>query len=158
MREQHMHIRSMRADDVPAVARLMASDGLWQRYGITEAVAAKRLREGLVEGATIAVAAVDSAITGVIWYVARGVFGLSGYIKLIGVRPEWRRVGVGRTLMEYAEAALFTESDDVFVLVPDGNHDAQAFCGRLGYVEVGAIPDYVVQGVTELVFRKRRDL
>jgi ribosomal protein S18 acetylase RimI-like enzyme len=75
---------------------------------------------------------------------------------LIGVEPWARGRGVGRGLMEHAEAALFGESDDVFVLVPDGDHTALAFCRRLGYAyaEVGAIPDYVVQGVTELVFRK----
>ena len=51
---------------------------------------------------------------------------------------------------------MLVHASDVFLLVSDFNHVAQAFYRRLGYVQVGAIPDYVVSGVTELVFRKRK--
>jgi ribosomal protein S18 acetylase RimI-like enzyme len=43
----------------------------------------------------------------------------------------------------------------VFLLTSDFNEDAQAFYRRLGYQQVGAIPDYVVPGITELIFYKR---
>ena len=149
-----MQIRPMRADDVLALARLMMTDPLWQRYDVTETSAARRLRDGIAEGAAIAVAEVNGVPAGFIWHVARGAFDRSGYIKLIGVRPEARRQGVGRALMEHAEAALFARSADVFLLVSDFNHAGQAFYRRLGYEQIGAIPDYVVPGVAELVFRK----
>ncbi len=150
-----MDIRSMLAEDVPTLARLMASDPLWQRYGVTDASAAQRLRAGLAQGATIAVAEVDGNMAGFIWYVARGAFDRSGYIELIGVQPHMRGRGVGRALMGAAEAELFAHASDVFLLVSDFNHAAQAFYRRLGYEQVGAIPGYVVTGVAELVFRKR---
>lgn len=149
-----MNIRALLADDLPALAALMAGDPLWQRYGVTEAGAARRLADGLAAGATIAVAVADGAVAGFIWYVARGAFNRSGYIMLIGVEPWARGRGVGRGLMEHAEAALFTEAGDVFLLVSDFNAAAQAFYRRLGYQQVGAIPDYVVPGVAELVFCK----
>ena len=38
----------------------------------------------------------------------------------------------------------------------DFNAAAQAFYGRLGYEQIGTIPGYVVPGVSELIFRKRR--
>jgi len=149
-----MNIRALLADDIPALARLMAGDPLWQRYGVTEAGATRRLAEGLAAGATIAVAVADDAVAGFIWYVARGAFNRSGYIMLIGVEPWARGRGVGRGLMEHAEAALFADVRDVFLLVSDFNAAAQAFYRRLGYQQVGAIPGYVVDGVTELVFWK----
>ncbi len=151
-----MNIRAFLPADIPVLARLMAGDPLWQRYGITEASAARRLAAGLAAGATIAVAEVEGAPVGFIWYVARGAFARSGYIMLIGVAPTHRGGGIGRALLAHAEAALFAQADDVFLLVSDFNIAAQAFYRRLGYQQVGALSDYVVEGVTELVFRKRR--
>lgn len=151
-----MNIQPALPSDVPALARLMAGDPLWQRYGVTEASAARRLAEGLAAGATIAVAEEEGAALGFVWYVARGAFARSGYIMLLGVQPWARGRGVGRALMEYAEAALFADAHDVFLLVSDFNLAAQAFYRRLGYEQVGAIPGYVVDGITELVFRKNK--
>ena len=75
---------------------------------------------------------------------------------LIGVQRGERGSGVGRALMTHAEGALFAHSADIFLLVSDFNAAAQAFYRRLGYEQVGAIPGYVVPGITELIFRKRR--
>jgi predicted GNAT family acetyltransferase len=55
--------------------------------------------------------------------------------------------------MEFAEAQA--SSRDLFLLVSDFNTDAQKFYARLGYVQVGALDDYVIPGVSELVFCKR---
>lgn len=151
-----MNIRALLPDDIPALARLMADDPLWQRYGVTEASAARRLAMGLATGATITVAEEDGAAVGFIWYVARGAFARSGYIMLIGVAPDRRGSGIGRALIAHAEAALFAGADDVFLLASDFNAAAQAFYRRLGYQQVGALPGYVVDGVTELVFWKRK--
>jgi ribosomal protein S18 acetylase RimI-like enzyme len=88
--------------------------------------------------------------------VEKGAFNRSGYIMLIGVRTEMQGHGVGRALMLAAESALFAQVADVFLLVSDFNSAAQAFYQRLGYEQVGAIPDYVMPGITELIFHKRR--
>ena len=85
----------------------MAGDPLWQRYGVTEESAARRLRDGFAAGATIAVAEIDGVPAGFIWYVERGAFNRSGYIMLIGVQGDARGTGVGRALMAHAEATLF---------------------------------------------------
>lgn len=150
-----MRIRPATPADVPALAQLMAGDPLWQRYGVTEASAARRLADGLAAAAAIVVAEEDATLAGFIWYVTRGAFARSGYIMLIGVQPWARGRGVGRALMVHAEAALSATGRDVFLLVSDFNHAAQAFYCRLGYEQVGALPGYVVDGVTELILRKR---
>ena len=150
-----MIIRPMAPGDVPSLASLMAGDPLWQRYGVTEESAARRLREGYAASATIAVAEIEGEPAGFVWYVERGAFNRSGYIMLIGVQGDARGTGVGRALMEQAEAALFAQAADVFLLVSDFNAAAQAFYRRLGYEQIGTIPDYVAPGITELIFRKR---
>jgi len=147
-------IRPMRESDITPLARLMASTPLWQRYDIAEASASKRLAAGLADGATIAVAELDGEPVGFIWRVERGAFNRSGYIMLIGVKPELRGRGIGQALIEHAEASLFASSSDIFLLVSDFNYDAQRFYTQLGYEQVGAIPDYVVLGITELIFHK----
>ena len=150
-----MNIRPMLESDIMPLARLISYTPLWQRYNVTEAAAARRLSDGLASGATIAVAESSGAPIGFVWYVKRGAFDRSGYIKLIGVTPERRGNNIGSALMEHAEAILLADSPDVFLLVSDFNHDAHKFYARLGYCKVGAIPDYVVPGITELIFHKR---
>lgn len=151
-----MHLRPLQATDIEPLAKLMATTPLWQRYHVTETSAAQRLRSGLEQQATILVAETASAPVGFIWYVLKGAFNRSGYIMLIGVRADLRDQGVGQALMHAAEAAMFAEVGDVFLLVSDFNQAAQTFYHRLGYQQVGAIPDYVLPGITELIFHKRK--
>ncbi|MFN8490093.1 MAG: GNAT family N-acetyltransferase [Caldilineaceae bacterium] len=151
-----MLLRSLQAVDIEPLAQLMATTPLWQRYNVTETSAAQRLRNGFEQQATILVAEIDGAPVGFIWYVLKGAFNRSGYVMLIGVRADQRSQGVGQALMQAAEAAVFAEVNDLFLLVSDFNQAAQAFYQRLGYQQVGAIPDYVMPGITELIFHKRK--
>jgi ribosomal protein S18 acetylase RimI-like enzyme len=156
-----MLVRKMQMEDIEACARLVAESALWQRYGVTEESAARRFEGGLALQAGLArqdkidVAEVEGRAAGFIWYAARGAFGRSGYIRLIGVAPEQRGRGVGRAMMDHAEGEIFREGvGDIFLLVSDFNEDAQRFYQRLGYRQVGAIPDYILPGVAELIFYK----
>lgn len=156
-----MLIRPIQADDIAALANLMATTPLWQRYGVTVASATARLHQGLRQEATIAVAVLATAefsppIGGFIWYAAQGAFQRGGYIMLIGVQSAHRGQGIGEALMHHAEAALFAQTASVFLLVADFNEAAQRFYLRLGYEQVGAIPDFVLPGVSELIFYKRK--
>lgn len=146
-------IRPLTPTDIPGVVSWVAATPLWQRYGVTEQSFAERLTNGIAEGATIFVAERAGDVLGFLWFVAHGVFNRSAYVQLIGVRPESRAGGVGRTLMQFAETQ--TTSRDLFLLVSDFNTDAQKFYARLGYFQVGKLDDYVVPGVSELIFCKR---
>ncbi len=140
--------------DVAGCAKWIAETPLWQRYHVTEPSMGERLRKGLEGGASIFVAERAGEAVGFIWLVERGAFARSDYVQLIGVRPGQRRRKVGRALMEFAEAKAFAEGRDVFLLVSDFNTDAQRFYQRLGYRQVGKLDDYVVPGVSELIYRK----
>ena len=149
-------IRAIQKEDIPALAQMMAATALWQRYNVTEESAAQRLQSGLDHGATILVAEIEQTAVGFVWYVTSGAFNRSGYIMLIGVEQSARSTGVGRALMREAETILFEKVNDVFLLVSDFNTDAQKFYQRLGYEQVGVIRDYVIEGIDELIFRKKK--
>lgn len=147
-------IRPMTPSDVPSIAHWVAATPLWQRYKVTESSFAERLNAGLADNATIYVAGRDGQAIAFVWLVERGAFARSAYVQLIGVRQDARSGGIGRALMDFAEAK--GNSPDVFLLVSDFNLEAQRFYARLGYKQVGKLDDYVVQGISEIVFWKRR--
>jgi ribosomal protein S18 acetylase RimI-like enzyme len=147
-------IRNMHPADIPNCARWVAETPLWQRYGVTEQAFGERLRGGLESGATIYVAVRGHDVLGFLWLVERGVFARSDYIQLIGVHPGERGHGVGAALMEYAEAKSKGHGRELFLLVSDFNTGAQRFYERLGYRQVGRLDDYVIQGVSEYIYRK----
>ncbi len=148
-------IRRMTTADIPGCAQWMAETPLWQRYHVTQESIGERLRQGLEDHATIYVAERTGEVLGFLWLVERGAFARSDYIQLIGVRPNDRSRGVGRALMEFAEAASRAHGRDLFLLVSDLNIDAQRFYQRLGYRPVGKLDDYVIPGISELIYLKR---
>lgn len=148
-------IRPLAPSDIAGIARWVAATPLWQRYNVTEESFAKRLRDGLVDGATIYVAERDDVVVGFLWLVERGAFNRSGYVQLIGIHPDVRGAGIGRALMQFAEEKVFAQKRDLFLLVSDFNTNAQRFYQRLGYHQVGMLDDYVVQGVSEFIFWKK---
>lgn len=81
---------------------------------------------------------------------------LSGYIQTICVASDVRAKGIGRLLMEHAEARIFCDSPNVFLFVSDFNAPARAFYERLGYRQAGELPDFLIAGRSEVLMRKTR--
>lgn len=159
-------IRHLREGDLTACARIIATDPLWRRYHITLPRARRTLRQVLAafrrgrsaahETGEFAVAHIRGGVVGFIWFRLNGTFHHSGYIRWVGVASRARGRGVGRRLMAYAERKIFKAGPNVFLMVSEFNRPAQAFYRRLGYTEVGAVPNYVVRGITERLYRKTR--
>jgi ribosomal protein S18 acetylase RimI-like enzyme len=149
----------MTDDDAELCAAIMVATPLWQRYGVTLERAAARLSAGIREGAVMLVAVDPEARgdnpLGFVWLVLRGAFNRSGYIPLIAVDPDHRGQRIGEQLLATAEQRTRQAASDIFLLCSDFNHDAQRFYERQGYVQVGALPDYILPGVAELIYRKR---
>ncbi|HQV70304.1 MAG TPA: GNAT family N-acetyltransferase [Thermoflexales bacterium] len=146
-------IRPMTAQDVSALAQILLGYP-WTRYEMTRDRAEKVLHDGLAQNAQILVAQADGAPVGFVWFIQRGAFHHSGYIRLIGVAESAKGLGAGKALMEAAEQACAAQSADMFLLVSDFNASAQAFYQRMGYAQVGTLPDYVRPGIAELLMRK----
>ncbi|MBM3469961.1 MAG: GNAT family N-acetyltransferase [Armatimonadetes bacterium] len=159
-------VRRMRVDDIEACAQIVAGERLWQRYGLTlqrarrvlRRAQASRRRGGAPARAVgdLAVASEGGRVLGFIWFHRTGTFRHSGYIQWVAVAPTARGRGVGSGLMRYAEERILKKGPNVLLLVAAFNSRAQAFYKKLGYARVGAIPDYMVRGVTELLYRKTK--
>lgn len=84
-----------------------------------------------------------------------GHFGRGGYLRLIALRPGENGRGVGSRLLAAVEDSVRMRHSDLFLLTSDFNQAAQRFYERAGYVRVGALPDFVHAGITELIYWKR---
>jgi ribosomal protein S18 acetylase RimI-like enzyme len=125
---------------------------------MTEQSATARLSTAMHESASILIAAEAEAKAiplGFLWLAMRGAFDASGYIRLIGVMPGQRSKGIGQKLLTAAEDLVRPAARDMFLLCSDFNVEAQHFYERNGYTQVGALLDYILMGVAELIYRKR---
>jgi ribosomal protein S18 acetylase RimI-like enzyme len=147
-----VQVRPFSTEDAAACGAIVDATPLWRRYGLDGAALGRRLVES---PDVVLVAEVGGRCAGFAWVMRRGAFGRSAYLRLIAVDPALRGVGVGVPLLRAFEAVAAEASPDAFLLVSDFNRDAQRFYRREGYVEIGRIDDYVVPGVSELLFRKR---
>jgi ribosomal protein S18 acetylase RimI-like enzyme len=150
-------VRPLRAADVEACAAIMTGSPLWQRYGVSAATARETFTAAVV-GQTSRVRVADDGgrILGFVEYLVRGTFGHSGYVWAVGVAASAQGRGVGGHLMDAAETDIFTAGPNVFLLVSADNLRAQRFYEGRGYRRIGEVPDYVLAGMTELLYRKTR--
>ena len=137
------------------VAALCAS-----RLGEVYFPAPEKARATLTEGIThedffVALDA-GGACVGFVWYVLNGAFHSFPYLHIIAVAENVRGKGVGTQLLGFFERAAFAGHSKAFLAVADFNPDAQRLYERLGYRQVGAIPNLYQEGVTEHLMLKER--
>ena len=145
----------MRMADADACAAIILGTPLWERYGIATTEAARATLAGEFDGTSSGLIAEDGGhILGFVVYAAEGTFVHSGYVRTVAVAPETRHRGVGRRLMDAAEAEIFSHGPNVFLLVSAWNAAAQRFYEIRGYRRVGEIADYIRRGITEVLYRK----
>lgn len=99
------------------------------------------------------VACRDSAPLGFARFHPRGVAG-SPYLASIAVDPAARSRGVGTALLDVGEVQ-FPGARWMFLCVSSFNARARALYERRGYRTVGEMPDYVVDGFSEILMVKR---
>jgi ribosomal protein S18 acetylase RimI-like enzyme len=149
-------LRPMEPADISLIANWMAGDALWQRYQLSPEIIAADFARGLRRGDLILVADADTPARGFAWCLLDGMFGAFPYLKRFGVDPAYAGKGLGRLLLNGLEAELREQHRrELFLLVSDFNIDAQRFYQRHGYEEIGRIPDLVLPGVAEVLFRKQ---
>lgn len=151
-----VQIRPMQPDDFAILAGWMVTIPLWQRYHLTSEQAVRQFASAYDKGDILLAADRQANIaSGFAWCVPEGAFGRSAYLRLIGVHPDCEGSGIGARLLNAVEEAASQRTNALFLLVSDFNVDAQRFYQRHGYQQAGAIGDYVVAGITELIFWKR---
>jgi len=83
-------------------------------------------------------------------------YGCAGspYIASVGVADNARSRGIGSQLVAFAERQM-TGRRFIFLCVSSFNRRAQELYSRLGYERVGEIPNYVIDGHSELLLCKK---
>jgi ribosomal protein S18 acetylase RimI-like enzyme len=148
-------VKALSAADIDGCCAVVDGEPLFAAYGLT----AHRLRQELVaalaRGEGLLVAVREGTVAGFAWYLSRGTFYHSAYLRLLAVAGEVTGRGVGGRLMDEVEARAFGGARDLFLLVNVENAGAQRFYERRGYVRVGALPDFASPGLHEYIYRKR---
>lgn len=153
--------RPLTAEDVPVCAAWVEEHPMFARYGLTAERLAASLAAALQQGDGLVVAEDDAAPSGptpvgLAWYLPRGTFYHSAYLRLLVVSSRATGKGVGGALMDAVEDLVFRKVRDLFALVNTENVGAQRFYERRGYRCVGRLDDYVGPGLDEFIYRKRR--
>jgi ribosomal protein S18 acetylase RimI-like enzyme len=94
-------------------------------------------------------------VSGFIIFTPEPVFARGGYLRAIGVAPDARRRGIGRTLMSFAEAKTARRSENFYLCVSSFNQRAQSFYKSIGYRQVGELPGLILPRATEFIYWKR---
>jgi ribosomal-protein-alanine N-acetyltransferase len=146
-----LRIRPMHPTDRSAVVRILDGSEPWQRLDYSSADW-DRIFCPLPQGRDSYVAELDAQLAAIA--VVRRNFLAGDYLELLAVAPGVRRQGVGRHLLEYVEQTVFVRAKNLFACVSDFNEQARAFYRKLGYQEVGLIPDLLIAGSSEVLVRK----
>jgi ribosomal protein S18 acetylase RimI-like enzyme len=137
------------ADEAHVCAQYMSGSEPWMTLGQSYDELLSLANDPSKE---VYVAVVAAEVVGFIMLDMKG--SLVGYIKSIGVLPDWQKKGIGSQLMAFAEERIFRESPNVFICVSTFNSGARNFYQRLGYEVIGTLQDYLVSGYDELLLRK----
>ncbi len=92
-------------------------------------------------------------MAGFAWFVRRGAFDRSGYLRLIAVDDRFLGRGAGQLLMAELERRHLARGG-IVLLAAATNVGAHRFYERLGYRHVGELPDYVKPGLHERIYYK----
>ncbi|MEN8247922.1 MAG: GNAT family N-acetyltransferase [Bacteroidota bacterium] len=135
--------------EISTCAEIMVNSEPWITLGYSIEKVLKNLKDSMNEVYT---AKMNNEIVGVIIVQTKGAF--AGYLKSIVVKEEWRGQNLGEAMMEFVENKMFSESTNVFLCVSSFNERAREFYTKRGYMEIGVIKDYVVEGYDEIIMRK----
>lgn len=144
-------IRNMDVDDREPVVRLLGESDPWRRLGYSKNDW-NRIFCPTPQGRDCYVALLDGQVAGVA--TVKQKFLMGDYLELLGV-AEWARAqGVGGKLLSHVEQLVFERTKNLFACVSDFNKPARAFYKKHGYQEIGPMPNFLIQGSTEILLRK----
>lgn len=137
--------------EAEACAALMAASEPWITLGRGYEASLRLL---LDESRERYVARDGETLAGFLILALQGPF--AGYLQTVCVASTHRGQGLGTRLVAFAEERIFRDHPNVFLCVSSFNPEARRLYERLGYVRVGDLPDYLVVGHSEILFRKTR--
>ncbi len=143
-------IASARPGDDEWCARLMAATDPWRTLGRDLARCLASVRR---PGGELFLARRAEQPLGFILLHPTGMAG-QPYVALVAVSEAARGGGVGARLLAFAETR-YPEAKHIFLCVTNINTGARRLYERIGYRQVGEIPDFSGPGFSELIMHKR---
>jgi [ribosomal protein S18]-alanine N-acetyltransferase len=141
--------RPAEADTIANLSRDLIEYGLRWRWTPTRVAASIRAPD-----VNVLVACIHGNIVG---FAIMRYGNDDAYLDLLAVAPPYRRLGIGRQLLEWLEkCAVVAGIFSVTLEVRAGNEGAQLFYKRMGYRPLAHLPGYY-QGI-EAALRMGRDL
>jgi ribosomal protein S18 acetylase RimI-like enzyme len=137
-------------------AEAVVHSELGKVYYVTKESAQGILREGIERQEIYVALNGRSECVGFIWFAAGKMFYKFPYVRLIGVKREFRGHGIGRKLLSHVERIAFNEWPKLFLTVSEFNTRAKKLYENTGYQQVGFVPDLFTEGVAEYVMVKLR--
>ncbi len=139
----------MKRGDIPACNNIIAVSEPWktlnERINFARYISLKQAH----------VCIKGEEMGGFVIFTPESVFARGGYLRAIGVSPTMQGKGIGRKLMSFAEKATARRAPNLYLCVSSFNRQAQAFYKSLGYTRIGKIPDLILPGKSEYVYRKQ---
>lgn len=88
-------------------------------------------------------------------YIIARKIGFKGHIIAIAVAKKFRKLGIGRALMEAAERALAIKGvTEIYLEVRASNTLAMEFYKKLGYLPTDVVENYYSDGEAAIIFKK----
>lgn len=112
------------------------------------------IRQGLLEDEVYVAFLPDNSFAGLLWFVPRGAFHSFPYLHILAVPDRLRGKGIGKSLLSFYERTIREYSSKSFLVVADFNPEAKRLYEKLGYKEVGILPDLYKPGVAECLMMK----
>lgn len=144
-------IRPVQPEDRAAIVQLLGDSDPWKSLGYT-AADWDRIFCPIPQGRDSYIAECDGHIAGVA--ILRQKFLAGDYLELLGVAEWARKKGIGHRLLSHIEQLVFSRTKNLFACVSDFNAPARAFYKAQGYQEIGPMPNFLIQGSSEILLRK----
>lgn len=103
---------------------------------------------------TIYIAEIGDKSVGFITIRIDGVGNIGAYVRMVAVAEQWRRKGIGHQLIDFVSQIAIQHIPNLFLICSVDNEEAQRFYEKIGFLRVGILPDLVINGHDELLYRK----
>ena len=152
-----VQIRPGERERLEEYMEVLRESALYDHYFANdENILRETLRAGLEQGQMLFAETSRGEAAGLMLCDWTGMFGMFPYLALLGVRKNFRGMGVGHALLEtYERIGRQLGARNLFLCVSAFNPRARKLYQSLGYRRIALIPDFSVDGIDENVLMKR---
>lgn len=144
-------IRDMQPEDREAVVDLLGESDPWKTLGYGKDDW-NRIFCPTPQGRESRVIEFDGRVAGIA--IVKPQFLMGDYLELLGIAPWARGQGLGAQMLGQIESIVFGRTNNLFACVSDFNASARHFYRKMGYQEIGPMPNFLIPGSAEMLLRK----